>query len=275
MASKSNIEWCDSSWNPWQGCHKVSPGCAHCYMFRDKEKFGQNPNIVVRSKDATFYAPLKWKEPLLIFTCSWSDFFIEEADFFWRPEAWEVIRKTPHHTYQILTKRPERIMQGADKAELPWGSWEEPWPNVWIGVSVENQRMADLRVSLLLQVPAAVRFLSIEPLLGPVDLSNWLPIYPLSMPKENMPPHVSWVIVGGESGDKKAGVKARPLNLDYVRSIRDQCVAADVPFFFKQYSGDSLAEVKAKGRLLDDREWNQMPERRIVSQFAKEERLGR
>ena len=107
MGANSTIEWTEGTWNPWHGCLKVSPGCAHCYMYRDKRRYGQNPTAVVRSKTA-FDAPLKWKEPKTIFTCSWSDFFIAEADA-WRKDAWEVIRRSPQHTYQILTKRPERI----------------------------------------------------------------------------------------------------------------------------------------------------------------------
>ncbi|MCO5334929.1 MAG: phage Gp37/Gp68 family protein [Pyrinomonadaceae bacterium] len=198
MSFNSAIEWTDATWNPWHGCHKVSAGCKHCYMFRDKKRFGHDPNVVVRSKDATFYAPLKWKEPRKIFTCSWSDFFIEEADE-WRDEAFAIMALTPQHTYQILTKRPERmavyfndpqvrknIYSAAhygenailekgfrliyNRLEVHDHTW--PLPNVWLGVSVEDQRTASVRIPLLLQTPAAVRFLSIEPLLGPVDLTN-------------------------------------------------------------------------------------------------------
>src|ERR1700761_9152752 len=107
MGETTGIQWTNKSWNPWQGCRKVSAGCKFCYMFREKEKYGQNGSRIVRSK-TTFTAPLKWKDPSLVFTCSWSDFFIEEADE-WRQEAWDIIKATPHLTYQILTKRPERI----------------------------------------------------------------------------------------------------------------------------------------------------------------------
>jgi protein gp37 len=209
-------------------------------------RYGRDFSTVTRSK-TTFYAPLKWKEPKLIFTCSWSDFFIEEADE-WRAEAWEVIRRCQQHTFQILTKRPERIL-------LP-ECGNDPnlfaaWPNVWIGTSVENQYWADERIPFLLQVPAAVRFLSIEPLLGPIDLSYWL--------ASRRSPFIGWVIVGGESGDPFGKKQARPLNLDYVRRIRDQCVSAGIPFFFKQHSGNNLAELRVKGRKLDGQEWNQLP----------------
>ena len=109
MTENTKIPWTDHSQNFWQGCHKVSPGCDHCYMEREKLRYGQEPGTVVRSSNATFYKPLIWDKPAKVFTCSWSDFFIEEADKGWRFDAWEVIRRTPHLTYQILTKRPERI----------------------------------------------------------------------------------------------------------------------------------------------------------------------
>lgn len=273
MGNKSAIEWTDATWNPWHGCHKISPGCKFCYMFREKKQYGQDPNLVVRSK-TKFGDPLKWKEPRLIFTCSWSDWFIEEADA-WRDEAWDIIRRTPQHTYQILTKRIERA---AGRIPLP------PLPNVWLGVSVEDRRRADERIPLLLQTPAAVRFLSVEPLLEPVDLLNlqgglsaltgWRQTADAcSIPKELR--GIDWVIVGGESGSG-----ARPMHPGWARSIRDQCAAVGVPFFFKQ-NGEfvSVSEVagpgahhhfpdgstvrrvgtKAAGRQLDGREWNEMP----------------
>lgn len=167
MGDKSNIEWTDATWNPWMGCKKVSQGCKNCYMFREQRQYGRDPNVVVRSK-TMFEAPLKWKEPKRIFTCSWSDFFIEEASG-WRAEAWEIIRKTPQHTYQILTKRPELI-----KNCLP-DDWGNGWDNVWLGVSVEDQKAANLRIPQLLGVQARVRFLSCEPLLGVIDLTRATP----------------------------------------------------------------------------------------------------
>lgn len=246
MAETTAIEWTQATWNPWVGCRKVSQGCKHCYMFRDQERFGQDPTKVRQTAPATFRAPLKWKEPKLIFTCSWSDFFIEEADA-WRPEAWKLIRKTPHHTYQILTKRPERILEC-----LP-ADWGDGYPNVWIGVTVEDQAAADKRIPLLLEVPAVVRFLSCEPLLGAVDLNTAMPY-----PGTNYPgvyyalsgawwpalgdadaeyaervtdmPKIDWVIAGGESGPN-----ARPMHPDWARALRDQCKAAGVAFFFKQW----------------------------------------
>jgi len=226
MGASSAIEWTEATWNPWHGCERISPGCAHCYMYRDKRRYGQDPAAVVRSK-TSFDAPLKWRQPRTIFTCSWSDFFIEQADS-WRREAWDVIRSTPQHTYQILTKRPDRI-----SAHLP-----PDWPlrNVWLGVSVENPRFY-WRIEGLKKIRATVRFLSIEPLLAPM---NNLPLT-----------GISWVIVGGESGPG-----CRPMKPEWVRDIRDQCARADVPFFFKQWGGQRK---KSSGRTLDGALWDAMP----------------
>jgi len=226
MGKTSEIEWTEATWNPWHGCQKVSPGCAHCYMYREKKQYGQDPAKIVRSK-TTFHAPLGWSESKLVFTCSWSDFFLEEADV-WRGEAWEIIHSTPHHTFQILTKRPERIA-----ANLPAG-W--PWPNVWLGVSVENPRFY-WRISTLNKTPAILRFLSLEPLLTP------MPNLPLD--------GISWVIVGGESGPQ-----CRPIAPDWVSGIRVQCIEAGIPFFFKQWGGRNK---KSNGRTLDGRIWSEMP----------------
>lgn len=265
----SNIEWTDHSWNPWYGCHKVSQGCAHCYMFREQQRFGRDPGIVQRSR-TTFRAPLSWARAArrrqahqCVFTCSWSDFFIEDADA-WRSEAWEIIRQTPELIYLILTKRPERIA-----GCLP-EDWGLGWEHVWLGVSVEDQAAADRRVPLLLEIQSQGRFVSAEPLLGPVNLSCYLhtlwayngPDYP-----DGVSRGLDWVIAGGESGSQ-----ARPCNPAWVRALRDQCEAADVPFFFKQW-GEYLpleapgVEVdylgvgrKQAGRTLDGREWQERPQ---------------
>jgi len=222
MSDKSNISWTDATWNPWQGCGRKSSGCANCYMFTAKKRYGQDPSMVVRSSDKTFYAPLKW-EPSLIFVCSWSDFFIKEADE-WRGDAWDVIRQTPQHSYQLLTKRPERI-----KGCLP-DDWGDGWPHVWLGVSVEDQRAADERIPLLLQTPAAVRFISAEPLLEAVTIGlagtapkdwgyGYTGIYNL----------LHWVIVGAESGPNR-----RPFEVAWAEDIYDECEDVDVPFYGKQ-----------------------------------------
>lgn len=234
MGKISAIEWTDATWNCWHGCEKVSPGCAHCYMYRDKTRYGQNPMVVMRSKPSTFNAPLRWHAPARVFTCSWSDFFIAAADD-WRGDAWEIIRATPHLTYQILTKRPERIA-----TRLP-SDWGNGWPHVWLGVSVENARWQH-RIDVLRAIPAAERFLSLEPLLGP------LPALTLA--------GISWVIVGGESGPK-----ARPMRPEWVRDIRDQCREQTVPFFFKQWGGTNT---KKAGRLLDGQTWDEYPVRSVA-----------
>lgn len=231
MGEKTGISWTEATWNPWHGCIKISPGCKFCYMYRDKERYGQDPTKVVRSK-TKFTEPMKWADPRIIFTCSWSDFFIEEADG-WRDEAWEVIRKTPQHTYQILTKRPDLIA-----ARLP-EDWGSGYPNVWLGVSVENQEYADKRVPALFNTKARTRFLSIEPILGPVELVqhdpefgfeiNWLTGFDGCDPAI---PGIDWVIVGGESGPER-----RPMQKEWAISLRDQCKAAGVAFFMKQMNG--------------------------------------
>lgn len=234
MAGTSGIEWTEATWNPWHGCEKVSPGCAHCYMFREKRRYGQDPSIVVKSR-TTFDAPIRWRAPRMIFTCSWSDYFIEEADD-WRHDAWEVIRATPRHTYQVLTKRPERIL-----SHIP-NHW--PLKNVWLGVSVENPRFYG-RIAQLIRIPASIRFLSLEPLLAPMS----------SIPLDG----ISWVIVGGESGPN-----CRPMQAEWVREIRDQCAHAQIPFFFKQWGG---TRKDIAGRKLDGKLWNGMP-RLSVAQSA-------
>ena len=223
MGEKTNIAWTEATWNPWVGCEKVSPGCDNCYAEREMNRWGRDFYVVRRTKDPTFYAPLKkWKEPKLIFTCSFSDFFHADADQ-WREDAWKVIEATPWHTYQILTKRPSRM--------LSWLKTHE-WPsNAWAGVSVESQQYAH-RLDVLAKVPAPVRFVSAEPLLEKLNLTNWLGELcgePCECPMGNK---IQWVIAGGESGRY-----FRALDLDWIRSLRDQCAKAGVPFFYKQDAG--------------------------------------
>jgi len=211
MGSRTTIAWTEATWNPWRGCHKVSEGCRNCYMYRLMKRWGQDPTRVERAGLRTFLSPLRWKKPRMIFTCSMSDFFIKEADE-WRDEAWGIIRRTPQHTYQILTKRPERIEQCLP---LDWG---DGWPNVWLGVSAETHHAAIERLSILERIPAVIRFVSCEPLLSPINVGLW--------------PWLDWVIVGGESGPGY-----REMDLDWARDIRDWCIAQGIPFFFKQASG--------------------------------------
>lgn len=252
MSENSAIAWTDHTWNPWHGCRQVSPGCAHCYMFRDKQRFNQDPTVVVRSK-STFRAPLRWKGPAHVFTCSWSDWFHEDADA-WRAEAWKIVRDCPHLTFQILTKRPERIA-----AHLP-SDWGDGYPNVWLGVSVELQRWTE-RITALCEVPAAKRFVSAEPLLGPLDLGEWLCAeYETGGPAGTVTLSLlDWVIVGGESGPK-----ARPMDLEWARRLRDQCDYAGVPYFLKQLGGhpDARADERA---VLDGCTHTAMPGRNITN----------
>lgn len=183
MGKETGIHWTHRTWNPWRGCKKVSPGCARCYMFREQRRYGRDPTEVVRTK--TWNDPIRWngeaeaaETKFLVFTCSWSDFFIEDADP-WRAEAWEVIRRCPNLVFQVLTKRPERIAK-----HLP-PDWGQGYPNVWLGVSVENQDWAR-RLDTLLEIPAVVHWVSAEPLLGPVDFTPWLD-------------RLDWIVVGAES----------------------------------------------------------------------------
>lgn len=235
MGEKTQIQWTDKTWNCWQGCLKISPGCKACYMYRDKTRYGQDPKDVHRSAPATFNAPLKWNVPAKVFTCSWSDFFIEHADP-WRDEAWDIIRRTPHLTYQILTKRPENI---ADR--LP-GDWGDGYSNVWLGVSVESSRYRD-RISILDYIPAKVRFVSYEPALEFVDFSAFLRNGALN-----------WLISGGESG-----YTPRPADLDWFRKVRDDCQRFNVAYFHKQHGGSRKVDGAWGGRLLDGVEWSEFP----------------
>jgi protein gp37 len=193
-------------------------------MFREKKMYGQEPNVVLRSK-TTFNDPLKWTSPLMVFTCSWSDWFIEEADI-WRDEAWDIIRRTPHLTYQILTKRIERA-----RGRVP----APPLPNVWLGVSVEDRKNKN-RIDILRETPVALRFLSVEPLLediGELDLRG-----------------IDWVIVGGESGPG-----ARPFDVQWARNIIAQCKAAGVACFVKQLGAKPFLSREADGVFCPDYEY--------------------
>lgn len=211
MGERTSIEWTDKTWNPWRGCVKISPGCKFCYMYRDQTRYGKDPRAVVRAAPATFGAPLKWRERAKVFTCSWSDFFIEEADA-WRGEAWAIIRQTPHLTYQILTKRPGNIA-----ARLP-GDWGAGWPNVWLGVTIESEAYL-WRAQELGAIPARVRFISYEPALGPVDFGPVLPSF-------------DWLISGGESG-----YTPRPALPAWFDAAREECARYGVAYFHKQNGG--------------------------------------
>jgi protein gp37 len=235
MATDSNIEWTEFTWNPVTGCVKVSQGCKNCYA----ERMAKRLKAMGSSRYADGFAPTmhwdlidapkRWKKSRLVFVNSMSDLFQDEVPDDFIQRVFDTMAACPQHKFQILTKRSERLRDMAVRL---------PWPrNVWMGVSVEDSRVLD-RVEHLISVPAAVRFLSCEPLLGPLD----------SLPLQQ----VDWVIVGGESGPK-----AREIRPAWVRSIRQQCRKHSVPFFFKQWGG---VRKDMTGRLLDGRTYDEMPE---------------
>ena len=240
MSDNSHIEWTEATWNPVTGCTQISPGCAHCYAKTFAERFRGVPGhpyevgFTPTLRPKRLAQPLEWKRPRLIFVNSMSDLFHESVPDAYILQVFDVMRQAKWHTYQVLTKRSERLASLACRLDVP--------DNVWIGVSVENQRWTT-RINDLRRVEAAVRFLSCEPLLGPLDLDLR---------------GIRWVIVGGESGHR-----ARRMNPEWARSVRDQCTEAEVPFFFKQWGAYDEAGVrrgkKASGRTINGRTWDQQP----------------
>lgn len=234
MAKNSKIEWTDTTWNPVTGCTKVSPGCKHCYADRMANRlkamgqFRYRNGFELTLQNDLVNLPLSWKKPRFVFVNSMSDLFHPDVPVDYIQKVFNVMEQANWHNFQVLTKRSERLLEIAHLL---------PWPeNVWMGVSVENADNV-YRINHLRAVPAAVRFLSIEPLLGPLSR------YPLT--------GIDWVIVGGESGPK-----ARPMKKEWIRKIRDKCIALGVPFFFKQWGG---ARKSKTGRILDGRTWDEMP----------------
>lgn len=234
MSDGSAIEWTDATWNPVRGCSKVSPGCKHCYAETLAERFRGVPGhpfehgFDLQLIPSALELPLRWRAGRRIFVNSMSDLFHEDVSAAYIRRVFDVMKRAPQHQFQVLTKRAERMAQLATNIEIP--------PHVWMGVSVENQKYTK-RIDELRRVDAAVRFLSVEPLLGPIDHLDLGGIH--------------WVIVGGESGHG-----ARPMDPSWVRSIRDQCLASKVKFFFKQWGG---VRKHITGRVLDGRTWDQMP----------------
>ncbi|KAB6714291.1 phage Gp37/Gp68 family protein [Roseobacter sp. TSBP12] len=322
MSDKTKIEWTDATWNVINGCTLVDDGCKNCYaatlagtrlknhpsregLTKRNAAGGYQFNGQVRFIESELTKPLSWRKPRMVFVCAHGDLFHEDVPDEWIDRVFAVMALCPQHTFQMLTKRPERAREYMDgfadwvrvekllTETAPSNLWNgnvyqakrylecaHPLPNVWLGTSVSDQPSADKRIPDLLATPAAVRFVSAEPLLGPVDLTRWL---------------IDWVIVGGESGRN-----ARPMHPDWARSLRDQCEAAGVAFFFKQWGEWARADYtvcpdsymgtnkavwlgwdgtqakpshhglenpigvirvgkRAAGRLLDGREWNQMP----------------
>jgi protein gp37 len=241
VAETTGIEWTEATWNPVTGCSKVSPGCAHCYAEALSLRFGwsRKPWLPaharenVRLHEARLEQPLRWRRPRMIFVNSMSDLFHELVPFEFIARVFEVMGTAEQHTFQILTKRHERMAELASLLSWP--------PNVWMGVSIENRRWVE-RADYLRHVPGAVRFISAEPLLGPLDgldLSG-----------------IDWLIAGGESGPGH-----RPIRAGWLRELRDECEAASVAFFFKQWGG---ARSKSGGRLLDGQEYSAMPRARAA-----------
>jgi protein gp37 len=234
MGLKSAIEWTESTWNPVTGCTKISPGCTHCYAERMAERLqamGQDNyrnGFRLTLQPHMLELPLRWKKPQAIFVNSMSDLFHEEVPLDYIQRVFDVMRRAHWHRFQVLTKRADRL---ADlRSELDWA------PNIWMGVSVESDTYRG-RIDALRSTAALTKFLSLEPLLGPLhglDLRD-----------------IQWVIVGGESGPG-----ARPMDSAWATDLRDQCRRAKVPFFFKQWGGTNK---KQAGRILDGRTWDEMP----------------
>lgn len=231
---KSSIEWTEETWNPVTGCDRISPGCDNCYAERLAKRLQAMGNPRYRNGfELTLHwdkidEPLSWKKPRVVFVNSMSDLYHPEVPDEFIHRIIDVVAEAKAHTFQVLTKRPQRAVRIHNGTELP--------PNLWIGTSIEADQYA-FRADYLRKLNAAVRFLSLEPLLGPLpslDLTD-----------------IGWVIVGGESGPGN-----RPIESEWVRHLRDECVIADVPFFFKQWGGRTP---KAGGRDLDGRTWDQMP----------------
>ena len=238
MASTTTIEWTDATWNPVTGCTKISPGCDHCYAERFSERFRGVPGhpfengFDLQLRPERLEQPLRWREPKMIFVNSMSDLFHKQVPFRFIDCVFETIEKANWHTFQILTKRSSRLRSYINARY----SRDAAPSHIWLGTSIEDGSKKS-RARHIQEANASVRFLSIEPLLGPMgrlDLAN-----------------IHWVIVGGESGPR-----ARPMLIEWVREVRDQCEPAGVPFFFKQWGG---LRPKSGGRLLDGREWNEWP----------------
>lgn len=248
--AQSKIEWTQKVWNPVTGCTKISDGCTNCYAEkmakRLKGRFGypeEDPFTPTFHPDR-LTEPISWIKPKMVFVCSMGDLFHEEISFQLTNAVFSAMADANQHIYQVLTKRPERMKEFFDiKSNMHGIKWQ-PSPNVWLGVSAENQEQADKRIPILLQVPAAVRFVSCEPLLGLVNLTPYLspPTGEMSAGQRGL----NWIIAGGESGHK-----ARPMHPDWATSLRDQCKEASVPFFFKQW-GAWWPNCQGCGSFLDD-----------------------
>ncbi len=258
VADKSAIEWTEATWNPTTGCDRTSPGCDRCYALTlskrlkamgspkyqlDGDPRTSGPGFKLTLHPSSLDVPRRWGAPRLVFVNSMSDLFHDDVPLKFIEQVFDVIRETPQHTYQVLTKRAQRLSRIAGDLDWP--------PNLWMGVSVETRRYA-FRIDHLYKVPAALRFVSAEPLLGPLgelDLAG-----------------IGWVIAGGESG-----ANARPMELDWVTELRDTCTAAGVAFFFKQWGGRTP---KAGGRELEGELWDELPVETARSNGGRKELLA-
>ena len=243
MAAQSSIEWTEVTWNPLTGCTKVSTGCKHCYAERMAKRLqGMNHPSYLNGFKLTLHErilelPLTWRRPKVVFVNSMSDLFHKDVPFEFIQRVFEVMTQASQHRFQVLTKRPERVAELSEHL-----SWPE---NVWMGTSVENSRYVD-RIDSLRETGAKTKFLSLEPLLGPLIDLNLV--------------EIDWVIVGGESGPG-----ARPMDANWALDIRDQCQAANVAFFFKQWGG---VNKKLTGRLLEGKTYDEMPHGAVIGQVA-------
>lgn len=272
MADQTSIEWTDATWNPITGCSRVSTGCGGpdgggCYAERiaatrlrhhpSRKGLTRNGRWTgeVRFNPQWLHQPLGWRKPRRVFVCAHSDLYHPGVEDAWIDMVWGVMLSAPHHVFQVLTKRPERMrghvlrMLGRSNDAPPYMPLElGPASNVWLGVSAENQDTLDERIVPLLETPAAVRWLSAEPLLE--EITVFSVNGPVDVP-DGMESPLHWVVCGGESGPR-----ARPMSVSWARSLRDQCERVNVPFFFKQWGG---VNKKRAGRILDGRTWDQMP----------------
>jgi protein gp37 len=317
MADHTAIEWTDATWNPVTGCTKVSTGCKHCYAEREWARLSANPKTPryfgrqftdVQCHMDVLTTPLRWKKPRRIFVNSMSDLFHDGVPDLFIADVFAVMAAAPQHTFQVLTKRAARMqfrLGGAGilnfrmaveealaiytDAPLVW-----PLPNVWLGVSVEDQATADARIPLLLDTPAAVRWISAEPLLGAVDLGKWVydrevairqamnspAAYNREQAEDGIKRPLDWVVAGGESGPK-----ARPSHPEWFRTLRNQCAVADVPFLFKQWGEHLPSAYLPKDTALPAKSWSfisinggpaetYLP-RPLRDEFAHHELMGR
>lgn len=278
---KTKIEWADRVWNPVTGCTKISPGCQNCYAERMAKRlrgrcgYPADDPFRVTLRPERLEEPLRWRKPGMIFVCSMGDLFHDDVPFDFIDRVFKRINGSPQHDFLILTKRPERMREYFARSmkflcaacqgtgcsyclDHGYQNWEmKPYSNVWLGVTAENQEMADERIPILLQIPAAVRFVSVEPMLGDINIAGYLGWNGLRRMGDGLlyrwvAPKIDWVICGSETGPH-----ARPAHPDWVRNLRDQCQAAGVPFFLKQLEigGQVFKMPEFEGKI-----WNEMPE---------------